>query len=177
MPPPDQLSPAQSPTAEQPAAAADHPPRAAGSTPSPPPRSPTQSVGVASFSAVAMASFSSVVDTGGSTAAPRAVSPSARCSVTPRWTQYPVKPQDRPRLQRAVGSTTMMARTWGWRGQGPRARFRRDSAADSFEVVHNQHQPTPFTLSVGNFRPSQPPPTTSGSSSSTTTYSPKVAAD
>src|SRR5262249_24592695 len=37
--------------------------QAAGSTPSPPPRSPIQSVWVASLSAVAMASFSNVVDT------------------------------------------------------------------------------------------------------------------
>ena len=91
MPPPDQLSPAQSPTAEQPAAAADHPPRAAGSMPSPPPRSPTQSVGVASFSAVAMASFSSVVDTS---------YPAVRGAITRR----PVRPGVPLGAERGVGS-------------------------------------------------------------------------
>ncbi len=62
-PPPGPPSPARSPTPERPAAAEHRPQRAAGSTPSPPPRSPIQSVWVASFSTVAMASFSSVVDT------------------------------------------------------------------------------------------------------------------
>ena len=62
-PPPGRPSTCRYPAAARPAAAEHHPRPAAGSTPSPPPRSPIQSVWVASFSTVAMASFSSVADT------------------------------------------------------------------------------------------------------------------
>ena len=62
-PPPARPSPCRSRDPARPAAAEPHPPPAAGSTPNPPPRSPNQSVWVASFSSVATASFSSVVDT------------------------------------------------------------------------------------------------------------------
>ena len=56
-------SPARSPTARPPAAAAPRPRPASGSTPSsPPPRSPTQSVGVTFLRPSLWPSFSSVVD-------------------------------------------------------------------------------------------------------------------
>ena len=64
-PPPARPSTCRSQAHGPPAAAEPRPPPAAGSAPNPPQRSPTQSVGVASFSTVAMASFSSGADTRG----------------------------------------------------------------------------------------------------------------
>jgi len=62
MPTPDRPSTCRSPNPAPPADEASRPQPAAWSTPNPPPRSPIQSVWVASFSGVVMASSSSVAD-------------------------------------------------------------------------------------------------------------------